>query len=147
MDPTPRPKKARILFVCYGNICRSPMASELARLRLGDRVDAASAGIAAAGGPPADEAVMVMKIIYARDISSHVARNISDYDLPSFDYIVAMDLAIYCRLRELKVIPGDRLFGWDIEDPVGLDYDAFKAAAAKIDLRLEQMIDRLGLDR
>jgi protein-tyrosine-phosphatase len=28
-------KKTRILFVCYGNICRSPMAEGIARRRLG----------------------------------------------------------------------------------------------------------------
>jgi protein-tyrosine-phosphatase len=140
-------RKTKVLFVCYGNICRSPMAAGLAALRLGDRVEASSAGIAAAGGPAADEAVMVMRIVYNRDITGHVARNISDYDLSSFDYVIAMDFPIYCRLRDLNAVPGEKLLGWDIEDPIGLGYDAFKATAAKIDMRLEQMIARLGLDR
>jgi protein-tyrosine-phosphatase len=147
MGQTIGQKRTKILFVCYGNICRSPMAAGLAGMRLGDRIEASSAGIAAAGGPAAEEAVMVMRIVYNRDITGHVARNISDYDLSSFDYIVAMDFPIYCRLRDLMVVPGEKLLGWDIEDPIGLGYDAFKATAAKIAMRLEQMIGRLGLDR
>lgn len=146
MTEAPEKMKLKILFVCYGNICRSPMAAGIARKRLGDRVEVASAGIAAAGGPASDDAILAMKILYQTDISDHVARNICDYDLGSFDYLIAMDFPIYSRLRDLGVIPEDKLFGWDIEDPLGRGYDAFKEAALKIDRRLEQWIVRLGID-
>jgi protein-tyrosine-phosphatase len=121
------------------------MAAGIARKRLGNRAEAASAGIAAAGGPAEDDAILVMKILYQTDISDHVARNISDYDLGSFDHVIALDLPVYTRLKDLKVIPGEKLFGWDIPDPLGQGYDAFKEAALKIDRRLEQWIARLGI--
>jgi protein-tyrosine phosphatase len=136
----------KILFVCYGNLCRSPMAAGIARRLLGDAAEVASAGIAAAGGPAAEDAVLVMKILYQTDISDHVARNISDYDLASFDHIIAMDLPIYSRLRDLRVIPDEKLSGWDIEDPLGRGYEAFKEAARKIEIRLKQWIARMGLE-
>jgi protein-tyrosine phosphatase len=136
----------KILFVCYGNLCRSPMAAGIARRLLGDAAEVASAGIAAAGGPAAEDAVLVMKILYQTDISDHVARNISDYDLASFDHIIAMDLPIYSRLRDLRVIPDEKLSGWDIEDPLGRGYEAFKEAARKIEIRLKQWIARIGLE-
>ena len=59
MPPTPY----RILFVCTGNTCRSPMAAALLRHRLGERagVEIASAGISAPAGSPASaNAVAVM---------------------------------------------------------------------------------------
>jgi len=136
----------RILFVCYGNICRSPMAAGLARKRLGEQAEVCSAGIAALGGPAADEAVLVMKIIYGTDISRHVARPLSDYDLATFDYIIALDFAIYSRLNDLAVIPEEKLYGWDIEDPLGLGLDAYKEAALKIERRLQQFLLSVGLD-
>lgn len=122
------------------------MAAGIAAKRLSGRAEVASAGIAAAGGPASDDAVLVMKIVYQMDISGHLARNVTDYDLKSFDDIVAMDFAIYSYLKNLRVIPEEKLSGWDIEDPLGRGYDAYKDAAGKIERRLEQMISRLGLD-
>jgi protein-tyrosine-phosphatase len=122
------------------------MAAGIAAKRLSGRAEVASAGIAAAGGPASDDAVLVMKIVYQMDISGHLAKNITDYDLKSFDDIVAMDFAIYSYLKNLRVIPEEKLSGWDIEDPLGRGYDAYKDAAGKIERRLEQMISRLGLD-
>lgn len=122
------------------------MAVGIAAKRLGGRVEAASAGIAAAGGPASDDAILVMRILFQTDISGHAARSISDYDLGSFDYVVAMDFPVYSRLRDLGVIAEDRLFGWDIEDPLGRGYDEYKEAALKIERRLEQWISQLGID-
>ena len=138
--------KPKVLFVCYGNICRSPMALGLARKRLGERAEVASAGIAAEGGPASEDAILVMRIVHQVDISDHVARNVSDYDLGSFDYIVALDYAVYSRLQALRIVAEDRLYGWDIADPLGRGYDAYKEAARRIDRRLEQWIAGLGLD-
>lgn len=122
------------------------MAAGLARKRFGDRIEAASAGMAAAGGPASDDAVLVMKIVYRTDISDHTARNITDFDLRSFDYVVALDFNVYRRLRDLKAVPEEKLYGWDIEDPLGRGYDAYKEAAGRIDRRLEQFAVRTGLD-
>jgi protein-tyrosine-phosphatase len=121
------------------------MAVGLARKRLGGRADVASAGIAAEGGPASEDAVLVMKIVYQVDISDHLARNISEYDLGSFDHVVALDYPVYARLKALGAIAEDRLYGWDIADPLGRGYDAYKEAAHRIDRRLEQWIAGLGL--
>lgn len=139
-------KTTRILFVCYGNICRSPMAEGIARRRLGARAEAASAGIAATGGPASVEAVLVMRLVYQTDISGHVARPVGVYDIKSFDHVVAMDISIYNHLRDIWGVPVPKLFGWDIEDPLGLGYDAYKETAGKIERRLEQFLTSLGLD-
>jgi protein-tyrosine-phosphatase len=140
------PEPLKILFVCYGNICRSPMAAAIARKNHGDRVRASSAGVAAAGGPAADEAVLVMRILFQTDIADHLSRSVESCDLAAFDYVVAMDFLVYSRLKELGRIPEERLYGWDIEDPLGQGYDAFRATALKIERRLEQFLSGLGIE-
>ncbi|MGZ5480092.1 MAG: arsenate-mycothiol transferase ArsC [Candidatus Aminicenantales bacterium] len=140
-----KPKK-RLLFVCYGNICRSPMAEAIARERLGPAVEVASAGIGATGGPATEEAALVMKLVYKIDISSHVARPVGTYDLGSFDYVIALDPSIYHHLRDIWGIPESILYGWDIEDPLGSDYQVYKETALKIERRLGQFLAAVGLD-
>jgi protein arginine phosphatase len=135
----PKARK-RLLFVCYGNICRSPMAEAIARKRLGPAVEVASAGVGATGGPASEEAVLVMKLVYGLDISSHVARPVGLFDLRRFDAVVAMDASIYHHLREIWAVPEAVLYGWDIEDPLGADYETYKQAAAKIERRLDQFL-------
>ena len=89
----------KLLFVCEGNTCRSPMASALARHILGSARDIASAGIEAAAGDRATApAVQVMKE-RGLDITSHRASGICDHDLASFDLIVAMTPPIAERLK------------------------------------------------
>lgn len=139
-------KTKRLLFVCYGNICRSPMAEGIARLRLGPAAEVASAGIGATGGPASEEAVLVMKLVYKTDISSHVARPVGAYDLGTFDYIVALDPTIYHNLREFWEVPENILYGWDIDDPLGSGYQTYKEAAAEIERRLEQFLAAVGLE-
>ncbi|HOW85019.1 MAG TPA: low molecular weight phosphatase family protein [Candidatus Aminicenantes bacterium] len=136
----------RLLFVCYGNICRSPMAEGIARRRLGAAVEVASAGIGATGGPASEEAVLVMKHVYKTDISSHVARPVGAYDLGTFDYIVALDPSIYHQLRDYWQVPEEVLYGWDIEDPLGSGYQAYREAALAIERRLGQFLAAVGLE-
>lgn len=143
--PIIQPKK-RLLFVCYGNICRSPMAEAIARRRLGPAVEVASAGIGATGGPASEEAVLVMRLVYGLDISGHVARPVGLFDLKTFDAVVAMDATIYHHLREIWGVPEAALYGWDIEDPLGADYETYKQTAAKIEQRLEQFLAAAGLE-
>jgi len=139
-------KKKRLLFVCYGNICRSPMAEAIARKRLGPAAEVASAGIGATGGPVTEEAALVMKLVYDVDISSHVARPVGLFDLRTYDHIVAMDVSIYNHLRDIWEVPAAVLYGWDIEDPLGSDYETFKETALKIERRLEQFLAAVGLE-
>ncbi len=121
------------------------MAAAIARKKHGARVKASSAGIAAAGGPAAADAVLVMRILYQTDITDHVARPVEACDLAAFDYVVAMDFLVYSRLKELGGVADERLYAWDIEDPLGLGYDAFRETALKIEGRLEQFLSGLGI--
>lgn len=131
----------KFLFVCYANICRSPMAEGIARTFAKDGIRAESAGIAAIkNGGAAPHAVEVMKSRYDVDISGHKARNVSEVDMERFDYVVALDSMVYRYLKALDKIPEDKLFEWDIHDPVGQPVFVFRRVAEKIRKRIEQFL-------
>jgi protein-tyrosine phosphatase len=87
----------KILFVCMGNICRSPMAEghfrELLKQRaghLGITIDSAGTHGYHAGSPP-DKRAQVATRRRGIDISKLAARNVVEADFENFDYIIAMD--------------------------------------------------------
>lgn len=73
----------RVLFVCVGNICRSPLA-ELALRRMAAKrgldVEAASAGVSAFGGDPMDASTLATAARHGLDGSAHVARRLTMAD-------------------------------------------------------------------
>ncbi|HVQ09383.1 MAG TPA: low molecular weight protein-tyrosine-phosphatase [Allosphingosinicella sp.] len=85
----------RILFVCLGNICRSPLAeaafrAEAERLGLDAEVDSAGTGGWHAGEPPDRRAIAAARR-GGVDISQLRARRVTPSDFERFDHIVALD--------------------------------------------------------
>ena len=87
----------RVLFVCMGNICRSPLAQGvfedvLRREGLEGEVSVDSAGTGAwhVGSPP-DERALSAASLRGVDISSQRARRIKPEDCRNFDYVLTMD--------------------------------------------------------
>lgn len=87
----------RILFVCLGNICRSPMAEAVfmqmvreAGLSQHFEVESAGIGNWHAGQPPHPGTVNVLRK-NSIEVNGKTARQINPTDLKAFDYIVAMD--------------------------------------------------------
>ncbi len=83
----------RVLFVCTGNICRSPMAEGLFRHLVRDRrdVEVASAGVSASTGQaPSREAVEVVKAEESVDISKQRSQPVTEKLIGEFDFIFAM---------------------------------------------------------
>jgi protein-tyrosine phosphatase len=110
-------KKISVLFVCMGNICRSPTAQGvfralLQREGLSDRILTDSAGtIAYHVGEKPDRRAMQTAMKRGVDLSDLRARRTRAEDFEAFDYVVAMDRANYNDLREICP-PGyeDRLY-------------------------------------
>lgn len=131
----------RILFVCFGNTCRSPMAAALAAKLLPD-VEAESVGVGAYPMmPAAKEAVDVMRE-YGLDITGHRSREVREVRPEEFDLVVTLDAFVARRLRSQVQVPPDRLVEWTVDDPINGPLEAYRGTAKK----LEALIPTLALE-
>jgi protein-tyrosine phosphatase len=103
-----------VLFVCMGNICRSPMAEgifrrEIAKAGLMDKVHIDSAGTHSyhVGSKP-DQRAQNAILKRGANIGNLRGRQVADVDFERFDYILAMDTA---NLNNLKRRAPARLHG------------------------------------
>lgn len=92
----------KILMVCLGNICRSPLAEgimqrKITQLGLNWEVDSAGTGAWHAGEKPDPRSIEVAKK-EGLDISKQQARQFSEEDFKKFDLILAMDSSNYSDL-------------------------------------------------
>lgn len=143
-DPDARPYK--ILFVCLANLCRSPLAEVIARSLYPGEIDPASAGISP-GGAPFEEAVDVIKRFYGVDVSRHRPRHVLDFPVGEFDFIIAMDSSIFMKLASMKEIPRDKLYGWEIDDPVDQGIYAYEATARKLEREIEKFLQERDIEK
>jgi protein-tyrosine phosphatase len=92
-----------VLFVCLGNICRSPTAEYVARVefgKLGLRIPVASRGLGAwHAGQGADPRAVAAAREHGYDLSPHRARQFHDDDFNRFATVLAVDLATLVELR------------------------------------------------
>ena len=98
--------RTALLFVCLGNICRSPLAeaafrAEAERLGLEVEVDSAGTGEWHVGHPPDRRAQAVAKR-NGIDISHLRARRVTAGDFHRFDHIIALDRQNLARLEALR---------------------------------------------
>jgi len=115
-----------ILFVCLGNICRSPLAEGIAKKRAQEfgldlALDSAGTGNWHVGEHPCNDSIKVAKL-NSVDISNYKARQVTHNDFKDFDLIVTMDSQNKRDLdnRGLKgsiKIADFRADGADIPDP------------------------------
>lgn len=105
---SPPPDPVRVLFVCSGNICRSPLAeaifkSQVEAAGLGHRFVVDSAGTHAYHeGDGADPRTIIVGRKHGLDVDS-ISRPVVDADFDRFDLIIAMDRG---HLRELVARSG-----------------------------------------
>ncbi len=113
----------RVLFVCMGNICRSPtgegvMWAMVERRGLGDRITVDSAGtIGYHAGEPADGRMRQHAAERGYSLDS-TARQVTLDDLDTFDLVIAMDRDNLADLQALAGGPRDhvRMLGSFLED-------------------------------
>jgi protein-tyrosine phosphatase len=111
-----------ILFVCLGNICRSPLAQGIAEKLIDEKqldikVDSAGTGDWHIGEAPCDNSIKVASI-NGIDISSQKGRQVTEADLKNYELIVALDESNYDNLKKMGANNLIKLghFGYNNED-------------------------------
>ena len=111
-----------VLFVCLGNICRSPLAEGIARSvaqerGLDIRIDSAGTSDWHAGEPPCDHSITVAAN-NGIDISTQRSRQVNREDFGAFDIIVALDQSNYNDLKAMGTPNLHKLgaYGYNNED-------------------------------
>ncbi len=99
-----------VLFVCLGNICRSPLAeaafrAEAKRLGLEVEIDSAGTGDWHIGHPP-DHRAAAVALRNGVDISGLRARQVTPEDFRRFDHIIALDGQNLFDLKRMRPVDG-----------------------------------------
>lgn len=141
---TENPNRKHVLFVCLGNICRSPAAEGIARSiaherKVANRFIFDSAGLYGGHAGQLPDSRMRVHASRRGYNLTHRSRPVRRSDFGDFDLIVAMDDSNYSRLRDMAATPGEEAKivkmadflrihpGWDyIPDPYYDGADGFE---------------------
>ena len=135
----------KVLFVCTGNICRSPFAEGLARKLAGERgldVEFASAGTHVAGTSATDDGVAAAR---ARgvDMTAFAPQALTRELVTEADVVVAM-APHHLADPTVATATGARLLGaGEIRDPYGLGPAAYRRAYDEIEAAVTSLLDEL----
>jgi protein-tyrosine-phosphatase len=145
----------RVLFVCTGNTCRSPLAEVLFRELTRGRGDyeVRSAGVGAFSGQPASRSSQQLASERGLDLSGHRSKAVTVDLVDAATHIFAMSRGHLADLLENYPDAEDKVFlvsefaaddelrGRDLTDPFGGDLDDYRATLARLERLLPSVFN------
>ena len=146
----------RILLVCTGNICRSPLAAALLERALTERgiagIEVSSAGTGAWDGAPVSEGAYLVGLERGLDLSGHRARLLTRELVEGADLVLTMARHHRARTDELggeghvSVLgeyagrDGDEA---EVSDPFGGDLEVYRDTCSELETLIQGAVERI----
>jgi protein-tyrosine-phosphatase len=134
-------KKLRVLFVCIGNACRSPMAEAIAKREAADVLEASSAGLYPLGEIPDETQETLSRNGYsAVGLSS---KPITNRIWNEADLVINLS----GRIRDIAFDDPSKVEDWDVADPYGANPAFYETILEQLRQRIRLLADRLRQQR
>ena len=147
---------SRVLLVCTGNICRSPLAEAILVRELKSRgitdVEPVSAGTGAWDGAPASEGAYLIGLEHGLDLSGHRARLLTRDLVQQAVIILTMARHHRARVEELGGEGRTHVLGEyagrtgsevEVSDPFGGDLELYRGTYAELEGLIRAAVERL----
>jgi protein-tyrosine-phosphatase len=143
----------KIVFVCTGNTCRSPMAAALFRQLKGEDIVVSSAGLSAIPGEPATPEAVQALAEQGIALEEHRARLLSADLVREADLLLTMTGGHRAQCRRQFPDAADKVFTLgefageattDVPDPFGLPLEIYRQTAAELERLVRLIILKLN---